>query len=372
MARIVLFIISLLAVVPAQAATFAFLGDSLSTGAVTHPALRFGHVQLRKIFTGGLRLDPPPATIGLLKDSSWHPAADFLAPVRLPVSDREFQSGVQWVRRHLLNGFSALYLDTEEFSWANLLARRLGARPDEVLIAAEDGARMLMAVRQADRVLDHNQGLLPDYVFIFFTGNDLCGPGVSFVTPVDEYATRLEEVIDYLFRNGRPARAGTRIVVLDPVGVMQLAVVPDILDKKVEAHGRTMTCRELQAMPAAVPENPDAVEDVTDLFLNMFPRSPVAWCPTVLLQGLSADESAEIRTILANRIIGYRKAIGDVINSYNKEEGMLPDGFSLQHVRGTGNLSFLGEDIAQDCFHLSLKGQMKVAGSVFQELQKGP
>lgn len=153
-----------LAFAPSASAYVAVLGDSISTGAVAHPDIGFDGQKLNAIVAGKLTLEPDTGQIEQIQSTPFGIAADFEAPTRLFMSRREYLGGLQWFGKHLLVAVSHLYLDVEQYTWANFIARKLGTPPQDILIAAEDGARIASATRQLDRVLDHTKGILPRHL----------------------------------------------------------------------------------------------------------------------------------------------------------------------------------------------------------------
>ncbi len=369
----------LLVFLPIEAAgqerRIAILGDSLGTGGAAHPDLHFDSQVLYEIFSGRKTLVPRPEDLLTLRQEGVLSSDQSLVtPTRLEISRREFDGSINWVGKHTLNAFSRQYLDFEEYSWGNLLGLSLKIPPPQIEIAAEDGARMKAVHRQLDRLLDQN-AQLPEHVFLFFTGNDVCGPSGDFVTTAEDYGLQLQRGLRYLARNGKPGASGTHVWVMDPVGVMQLVTSDAIQNKSVKAHGRTMTCRELQKGLGPKLEETLAAGDLQQpekvYFLQMFPRSPADYCPTVFGRGFDR-EPQDVQQMIANRIRDYRREIQDsvvVLREQGKKDPRFA-GFSFHHVPDTGLLVFGPDDIAEDCFHLALRGQLKVAKAVLAAMER--
>jgi lysophospholipase L1-like esterase len=158
-----------------QAGFIAFLGDSLSTGAVAHPDLALTQAAMKSVLAGTMSYAPDEVywekvkEAGFLLDSGSE--AD---PRRLYLASREFKDPMGWFLDHVGLVFSHKYLDAERYAWSYFLGRSLGYEPDSVWIAAKDGEKAEHATAQMARVLDESQGEAPDHIFMFFTGNDLC------------------------------------------------------------------------------------------------------------------------------------------------------------------------------------------------------
>lgn len=348
----------------------AFLGDSISTGAVAHPAVHFESSVLTDIFSGKLQLNPSPDMRKGLEENGFQDAADFTMPRRLPPSTREFTGGLTWLSKHAMLGFSHQFLDSEELAWTSFAGRSLGLPADRILIAAEDGARIESAAAQMERVLEANEGVLPDQVFVFFTGNDLCGPQMDFVTSTSEFGASLERLSQVVMRKGKVGGKGVDIWMVDPVSLLQLVQNEAITSKKVQAHGREMTCRELQTYAGHPREDLTKLKNLPmtpeELYVTQFmPQSPAAYCPTVFLA--KGSQGREQQIALANRIHSFRREIADFTK---KQEKNAPQGVRYHHVTSTGRLLFEPEEIAEDCFHLSWRGQMRVAHTVLSEIRE--
>ena len=339
----------------ADARTIAILGDSISTGAVSHPAISYEPGKLSAVFSGELSLEP---TEGHKKALLGSPYGDVLAggpPRRLSFSQREFVGGMDWFLQHILFGLSALFLDVEEFSWGNLLGRRLGAQGEDILIAAQDGARVANTKRQYDRVLDATLGKAPEDVFVFFTGNDLCGLSMDYVTSSQSYEASLLDFLEY-FQKSSSFSGEHRVWLLDPISSLQLTYSKSIAEKKVQAHGRTMSCRELHGYESRSP-----VGD--DVLLRFVPPTPTSYCPTVLRRKTPEDE--ERLSQLGSIVSGYREAIGRIVAGYQTD----PKPFRVLRLQDPGKVVLEADDIAEDCFHLSLNGQIKLADAAYMSMK---
>lgn len=344
----------------------AILGDSLSTGAATHPALAFDAKNLWDVFEGHIRLDAEAST---LPESFRAKAVDALpAPQVLWPTPREFLGGPEWIWRHLVTVLSRAYLNTEEYSWGYLAALGLKKDPTHVAIAGENGARVDAMPRQWDRVFAATGGQLPPVSFVLYAGNDLCGATMEQVTTAAEFGQAIAEGIAYARRNGRPADGGSQIYVLSHLSVLQLLHDPSILEKKVFAHGETVTCRDLRRSHygATRPARQADERPIEERWFEfIMPPNPAAFCPT-----LFATDGEDDRTLgaLANRIRDYREATEAAVRDMEQNPPR-QDGVKVHFLAGTGDLVFSGDDIAGDCFHLSVSGQAKVASAVLDSIE---
>jgi hypothetical protein len=365
--------------VVAPESRLAILGDSLSTGAATHPALVFDTERLWAVFQDQTLVAPKRSDI---------PSADrfqlpetLAAPQRLWPSPREYSGSFEWVLRNSLQSLSRRFLDTAQYSWGYLAAAGLGIEPANVLIAAEDGARTAQIPRHIDRVLEANDGRLPERILLFYSGNDLCAPAVNFVPNAEEYAADLSAGIEYIMRvassGGTPR--GTDVYVVGFLGVLQLLHSPDILNKKVFAFGETVTCKELRDHgygPGRESYRPQ-LPVTAWYFGELMPPNPAAFCPTLFGRGTVGGETQEqLVSTLANRIRDFREEQRKQVDAANLRLSASAEKFGqvsslrFHYVDATTALTFTGDDIAGDCFHLSTGGQAKVADAVLSQMQK--
>jgi hypothetical protein len=344
---------------------FAIIGDSLSTGAGAHPNLKFDGSELWQVFNNDIEVQakvdhvPTPERFAL--------DGQIGAPIRAWPSNREFRGGFDWVFRHMMLSVSMKYLNTEEYSWGYLVGRGLGHSPHEILIAGQDGARTSAIPRQVDRILDNMGGGYPEKVMMLFTGNDLCGPSMNFVTTADEYEELLKDGLEYLVRNGETAPRGTDVYLVGFLGVLQLLHADAILDHEIEAFGAKTTCRELRKSNYRPKEEiaydpkfpPEAF-----YFGLMMPPNPAGYCPTLFGAGIGGTK--ENIGDLANRIRKFRQVQDKVVGEFNKRELA---GFRFHYLKAPTKIVFEGDDVAGDCFHLSVKGQGRVAENILNEIR---
>ena len=352
----------------AWSSSVAFVGDSITTGAATHDR----HVLDQKTLFDLINSLEPLQETAIYREQlqSWGVDIDAIeAPRRLPPSEQEFQSPFGWFFSSLWLKFSSDYLDAETYSWGYLSSLKRGINAQSVLIAAQDGARMRSLKSQLKRILAANNGVWPAEIFIFYTGNDICGVSEELLTPAEQFKYGLEEGLEFI-RSSAPAKdasnSGTQVYVLNPIGILQIVTQPTILDKKVKYRGQEVSCRDLQRGRVGLGESPfDPDEpDGLALLLDRFVRSPAQSCPSLFAVH---ENEGDWAPLISNRIVAYREAIAETVEKYNKLVGT---NLSFHHLTETADIVLNGEDIANDCFHLSLQGQMKVATTVNTTLRK--
>ena len=352
----------------------AFIGDSISTGAVTHPQLLYDPDRHWEIVTGNIALAPVARTDQTLTSEPTRSVTHWPSPQRLWPSYRTFIGGEFWLTSNIINAIGRLYIDTEEYAWTSILARRQGWPMNLVAIAAEDGARVEDIARQYDRVLDATGGRAPKRLFVYFTGNDLCAQSFEQLPTEAQFETALRRGLAYVYRNGRLPENGIDIYVPDYLGVVQLLTKPSIQSKEITAFSRSTTCKELRQERFSPPEDyhPARIPAEASYFSKFLPPNLANICPTIFGgPGILLGEEERV-TALANRIRSYRRAASNAIAA---SRTMAAEHWSkrivrFNQVKTTGRLGFEGIDIASDCFHLSYRGQRRVADAVATELRK--
>ena len=356
-------------------ARVAIIGDSISTGAAAHPALTYDPLVLWDVFAGTVPLNVTPADIPEAARTPFAGSTTLAEPRRLWPADRDFGGGPDWVFKHAMQSVSRRYLDSPRLSWGYFVAGALGVSPTDVLIAAENGSRVDTLPSQIDRIMAANDGKLPEKVFVFFTGNDLCGPALSYVTEAEDFEKSLYDGLAYAQRVATPAAGGTKVYLVSYLSVLQLLHADAILQKKIMAYGKERTCAELREAGYRPADDAAANMKVPPeawSFTMVMPPNPSAFCPT-LFGGSSRDPKAQEEMIgaLANRIRAYRdaaKRVTERAQTALASSAAGAAGLSFRFISGTGDLIFEPADIAADCFHLSAVGQARVASAVLAEL----
>ncbi len=349
-------------------ATIGVIGDSISTGAATNAELAFDIDRMHAVLTGKAPTGADPATIDFLKsegvaqDSEIH---------RLDLSPREFVHPLVWMFNRFVLSVSHQYLDTIDYAWPSLLARMRGG--DKVYIAAKDGEKVIHAKQQVDRLLDGIPGEALDHIFVFFTGNDVCAAYPEMLTTADDYKKSLDKAIRYYIKNAKPKANGdiTHIWLVAPLNVSQLVTSREIQEKKVFAFGKERSCKELQGDQfeknlLANPKTEDAKDGlgIRPILAQVFQGGPYGLCPTLF--EYQKDGSLDTLQPVSNAIAGYRDKVSELAKSLNE----LNPSFRVQSLVSASPVDFRADEIANDCFHLSVKGQLRIAKSLKGEIEQ--
>ena len=214
-------------------------------------------------------------------------------------------------------------------------------------------------------MLAATDGLRPNDTYVFFTGNDLCARAIAFVETGEDYAQSLRRGLKYIIRNGQSA-GPSRVHVVGFLGVLQLLHADSILQKKVKAFGEELSCQQLREKLAA-PENwfDPKLPPEAWYFSMLMPPNPVRMCPTLFGRDPGNQDSI---AVLATRIREFRRRQREVVDALNAAPQDQGNQIHFSYLEETTRLSFDGDDIAEDCFHLSIRGQSKVAEAVLRDL----
>jgi len=355
------FLINVLVAVVAQSAaaqtTIGILGDSISTGAVAHERVTFEASSLWQRMSG---------TEGAIED-------DFSWQLVRPLPSRlEYLNSVEWLGQSALLAFSSRFLDVETHSWVRYFLEARGQTQAKVIMVAQDGGATRHMIGQARRLLKTNNGVWPEMISIAFHGNDLCPFDERLVTSAESYAQELERVLSLVATQGDSVDGRVHVVVQQPIGIVQLVTAKDILSKNVRAHGRVVTCKELNGPKQVGWVSPNVVTEMPQegvAFFSLLPLTASArgLCPNLFA---SVDEkNADDRlAFIAGRQRIYREAIRTVASRFDEKANQsAKNKLRITIIEGSANLRLQPDDVAQDCFHLSEQGQRKLAKIVEEE-----
>ena len=378
-AMIVLIFLVEAAAARGQSAEVAVCGDSISTGAATHPNMEFDGGNLWSILRGEIAVSPKAMHLKgveaafpqIMNSISGVDDAAVLPPPQRPwPTIREYRTSVEWVALGLLRTISETYLDTEEFSWGYQLGRAQNINPANILIAAENGARSVSASSQIARILEINSGVLPKKVYLLFTGNDICAHSVESITTAEQYGENLFNAMRLALRQSNLAEGGSDVIVPAFVNVTQLLTIESIQTKLVRAFGTRIACgklRENQFVSVLPANSKNSQPPEAAMLSHLLPPNPAAMCPTLFARAGKGGDQSELIGALANRIREFRTAAKNAVakaTSLQKEK-FKEKSIRFHFIEETANFALGGDDVAEDCFHLSILGQAKLARTIF-------
>ena len=355
--------------------SIGIVGDSLTTGASTSPHLNASLGRLLSIAARGLSQPnhdqnpeysyyPDPESFNLLSPE------DLFPPLRIHYfidesSSRSIKAG-EVIGDH--------QLDIEEYSFGFLLGKKLGILNDNIVLVGKDGQKIDSAQRQL-RYLNHwkkyertsawvpeffnlrthqiktkiNEEApqeLPELIVLSYTANDIC-PEETLRHKKNQlynkYYNSLLETLTQATSTLSPSPEGTQILVTGSVNPTQVLTNPEFLASPVTFNQETKTCGEIRSM-----EDKGALS-----FLDTM-------CSSVLKTKLNDHPRIEKLQSLWEEVVTAQR---DAVSALPARPG-----FRVHFIEQTSNLTFKKDDLAQDCFHLSLKGQSKIANTLFDAL----
>ncbi|MBY0369773.1 hypothetical protein K2X33_03740 [bacterium] len=345
---------------PRQMAT---LGDSLSTGAITHPDMAWDPKSLDEL------IQKPAIVPPLMPTRVWEPVDESQGYLATLAKKAE-----QGLKERYIGG----YVDLEENSWGFLLGRKLQVDAKQILVAGEIGTRSSDAQPQAKRLLRFTGKALPSLTFVGFTGNDACGTAFNsqfdFTAARKGFAANILKGLKELLDNGDAVNGETAtIFVMGHLPIADLMTKEDVLDKEVFAFGENRTCRELRAMREGdIPkyENPSPLfKTILGLVKRRNLPPVVELCKNVLS---IEPEDTEKQVFLRNLIAAYRLGAQDAVEEAKalQSEKYPQKKVRFQYLKSSEGYQIEADDVAVDCFHLSPHGQEKLAQLLFNEIKQ--
>ncbi len=330
-------------------------GDSIASGAATHPAMEFDGDVLWEILSGQKSVSPQKADVPFLGDLELDPPS-----VVLPTPSEVMNHPLIASSEILMQTIGSVFLNTEEYSWGYQVARKQGVPGKKIFFASSNGARSGNFSVQVQRFLSLSGGKLPKFVFVMLTGNDLCSPYGNGVTSPELFHSNIEAAIK-LLGSAVPHPEGTRLILAGILPITQLYQSASILDKKVKAHGKEVSCRDLRESSFARPEGTAAKYLIPAQFSQVFPPNPSLMCPNLFApEKLMKDQISEVATTASL----YRDKLASIaLASSGKTKGL-----SVEYVGELSKITLDAADIAQDCFHLSAVGHSKIASKVIESM----
>lgn len=353
----------------------AFIGDSITAGAVVDPKISFDVESLWPRLMG--RTDRHHATDVLDDDydlSSPRPGS----PVLLGAGPRDFQSAAIWFPSQLLKITSDYFINSPRYSWANFVAHSLGFASSETLFAAENGHKSDHAVAQMARVLKYTNRDMPEKLFIFYTGNDICSPVLQMMTPKSVFQDNISAAIDYALKHAKFPANQYDVYLVPFLQLSQLYGETLLMGKRVKAHGKTMLCGDLlkeQPKPWILASGNAAEAASANIIFNLlpFPKNQAAYCPSLFGRALDQprDDQQYHRSLIANRIRAYRDSMKEIVENVSRRLEKNSDiQLGIHLLTSPATHLFRAQDFAADCFHLSATGQWRLAKLILEELER--
>ncbi len=332
----------------------AIVGDSGATGAVASPRLKPKLDDLGKFIFDDSQSDarkediPSPEKYNITEDRP--------APLtRILFSNTEIKAADP--KQAAATERAAQKLDINQYSWGYLTGRKLGIKPADMVMVAQDGTRVDSIATQFQRIKDINSGNFPPLILVSFNANDLCDESVL-TANIDElvgkYETTIKEQMEKALAGGKAHPNKTRIVVLAPLDVANVISHPALLGQKIDFQGRgQIECRSLREGNV---EGTLAAETRTKL---------LGMCKAVL--DTKPDDAPRIKRI-SDLSAGFTTAWSKLVGEFNQKYSSL--GFQFEFTDSVRKVNFEAGDLANECFHPGIKAHVKIADQVLSFLDQ--
>ena len=344
--------------VSSQGTSVLVLGDSLSTGIFTSPRFALNYPGITSQAVKGERANPE----GIISTGG-------VPPVRVRKPEEEISQlgkGVPLLAEALLK-----VLEWPELSWANHLGGANAPAEGKVVLAARNGAQ---AERTADEVTswventeDHQKPQLPAEIYVFFSGDDLCRAigEQDKMTSASDYVQGIRNGVQTLARDASANPRGSTVYLVSHLDILQQVTNPQILASKhihvFDPDDRELTCQDF-VKKYQHSQGSSRPEDQAKLFTY----NPMNICYNMLSHAAGLDPAAAqvpLATLKAT-IDSYRSGLASLATELQTDPLLSAAGMKVKLITTTNELKMDPEDLANDCFHLSAQGQIKLAKTI--------
>lgn len=244
------------------------------------------------------------------------------------------------------------YIECEECVFTYRLAIENQIPPSNIIMAAKGGERIKSLYDQLEKVA-LPLGHLPEYVFISFTGNDICSNKMENTTDSEKYNQYYQEMNKQLEKSIskiKPSPKGTHIIVVASADITHLINNEDILNKSINYFpkgdvDKEVTCKDIR------------------LGKPTFSKSINNMCSYILNTSPSDEEKISHIKSLHTAIVASQR---DIVHQFSQAQ---KKGFNFYFVDSILDINFQSEDISPDCFHPSAQGHQKIADELSDEVR---
>ncbi len=342
-----------------QMPEMAVLGDSSSSGTLADPTLeatRSTMIQRIPIYLGSSEWKSKPDLDIYSAPSEFNLSLPVLPPSRLYISKAELQISNPQQKKFIdQQSRSARILEQMEYSWGYLLGRRLNIPASKILFVGNPRAKINFLWNQILRVQQVSPRHLPRRIFIHYTANDFCDPGV-FEKPALDFFTSIESKLMQnlmaLQNHLKPHPYGTIIYLVSPLPVLDTLRNPQILQKEIAMIGGDLTCSQFRQL-----------KEPRMFFGHDIAQEIKSSCP--VLYATQPHETAKIN-YLHHLLQGMGQSEQEVVQKL--QMNTLP-GFQFIFVPGLTSMPMTAKDVANDCLHPSVYAHEKFARHIWKYLQ---
>lgn len=289
-------------------------------------------------------------------------------PIIVPNDIRELQNPIGWVVTNFITVASNLYLNSPENSWVSFVGKKLSINPDRIYVAARNMEGSEDAILQANRLLAHTGGLLPDLVILFFSRGDVCGLFPKPATLPEDYGNGIYSALRYLFKNSKSDQTRGAVLLGSGLNLIQNVKEDRILSKTTERYGESVSCGSMRDSSYKIPRQYQAKSEAAVAYSDFLPPNPKIWCPALYDKNRAKPEAL---VSLATKMKAYRNELQDVQKKLQKEllKGEYPgfEAWQIVLTKSSSDLEFNADDIAKDCFNLSPKGHKRLGDEIFKD-----
>lgn len=318
----------------------AILGDSTVTGAATNPYLK--PFVANALGTLVINFAWPGINTGREKMR------------RETYSLKEYQAAKEKGELYSLYPESRLSraVDTPEYSFAYDVGIGLGLKPKEMLMVAQDGKKVNTISRQLERVMGITKTELPQMLLISYGLNDICHPN-EVNGDVADFKARFKQTVTAqvnAITKLKPNEKGTVVFISAPLDATNLMDNDELMSQIIPFEGASLL-------------DLNDVVTCTQLRDKSFERQTI---PGLFFRNLLIGECKGLRQDVPRpkeRVEKVRQLQNAQMEAWREvlsETKVL--GFKFIFAESVRNIHFVAGDLANDCFHPSIRAHKKIAG----------
>ena len=249
------------------------------------------------------------------------------------------------------------YVDCEECSFAYHLAIEQRIPSHNIIVSAKGNDQKVRTLYGQIEKVALPFGHLPEYVFISFTGNDICSMEMENTSQSKKYSQYYQDMVRQLqkaVQEIKPSPKGTHVIVVAAADVTNLVVNKELLDKYVANSSiksvfgggvnKKTTCRDIRLGKAHLSE---VIHGMCRYILSASP--------------FDKERIGHIGALHQAVVSAQRDAV-------RKLQQNQPDGFNFYFIDDILDTEFQPEDISPDCFHPSVQGHKRIASELSEEV----
>lgn len=327
--------------------TIGVVGDSLPAGSLSSGNIKPDYVLLVNNFLEILLTDSNPSApyVEMGKNYTNSSVIKVFGTPQNPNNDRG---------KKLL--FS--YADCEECSFVYQLALEHQIPPNNIIISATGDSQRIRNLYDQFKKIALPLNHLPEYIFVSFTGNDICHISMEHTSAAEKYNQYFKEMVYQLqeaIKGTTPSPQGTHVIVIAAADVTHLITNEGILNQSVPN----------QWINHILPFNEDTEMTCRDIREGNAPLSEIIhkMCPYILSASPSDEERVEHIRSLHQAVVNAQR---DAIDELRQNQ---INGFNFHFIDSILDVEFYPGDISPDCFHPSIEGHKRIADELLDDVR---